>query len=45
IEVLRIADFTNPSPGSVEDELIWPLCQVRRPGVEPGDLVHWPVTL
>ncbi|WVZ80138.1 hypothetical protein U9M48_027637, partial [Paspalum notatum var. saurae] len=39
IEVSRIADFTNPSAGSmmwqglpVEDEVKWPLCQAGRPG-------------
>ncbi|WVZ76539.1 hypothetical protein U9M48_024506, partial [Paspalum notatum var. saurae] len=45
IEVPRIADFTNPSAGSmmwqvlpVEDEVKWPLCQAGRPGVGPGGL-------
>ncbi|WVZ97993.1 hypothetical protein U9M48_043487, partial [Paspalum notatum var. saurae] len=49
IEAPRIADFTNPSVGSimwqglpVEDEVFWPLCQAGRPGGEagsPGPLV------
>ncbi|WVZ89927.1 hypothetical protein U9M48_036272, partial [Paspalum notatum var. saurae] len=38
IEVSRIADFTNPSVGSVEDELIWLLSQAERLGVVPGGL-------
>ncbi|WVZ97444.1 hypothetical protein U9M48_042982, partial [Paspalum notatum var. saurae] len=51
IEVPRITDFTNPSAGSmmwqglpVEDGVIWLLCQVGRPGVEPAGLAHLPVT-
>ncbi|WVZ63697.1 hypothetical protein U9M48_013310, partial [Paspalum notatum var. saurae] len=49
IEVPRIADFTNPSVGSmmwrglpVEDGVIWPHCQAGRLGVgvgRPGQLV------
>ncbi|WVZ51846.1 hypothetical protein U9M48_002951, partial [Paspalum notatum var. saurae] len=50
IKVPRIADFTNPSAGSmmwqglpVEDEVFWPLCQAGWPGGEagrPGPLVR-----
>ncbi|WVZ63356.1 hypothetical protein U9M48_012993, partial [Paspalum notatum var. saurae] len=47
IEVPRITEFTNPSAGSmmwqglpVEDGVIWPLCQVGRPRVEPCGRAH-----